>query len=403
MRNLIAAVLIVLTGVTGFAQNFEAPKLDASKFEKVKAKVGGDFAIQYQALNHSINGSSDSLIDLKHNINLPTANFNITTDLGPGVQLYMNTFLSSRHHNDAWVEGGYLTIDNLPFLPAADPVMKYLTIKAGVFNPNYGDAHFYRSTNAHVVDNPFVGNWIMDSYTTNPGMEIMYRNNGVLAMVGTNNGRMNYGRGNDLGKDLVFLWKLAYDKQFTDDFRGRVSLSGYHVPEGHSGSTLWGGDRSGARYYNVMQWTGLNDNFRSGRWDPGSEQTQMNSYQANIFAKFKGLEVFGIFEDMKGVRYTLNQHFTQTAVQAIYRLGDFYLGTRWNNVSDNNGSTVTRLNLGGGWNMLDNVLVKVDYVNQKYSGPAKHVVGQDKNNSYIAQSLDGGKFNGVVVEAAISF
>ncbi|MFB6340264.1 hypothetical protein ACE1ET_01005 [Saccharicrinis sp. FJH62] len=394
MRNLIAAVLIVLTGVTGFAQNFEAPKLDASKFEKVKAKVGGDFAIQYQALNHSINGSSDSLVDLENNINLPSANFNITADLGPGVQLYMNTFLSSRHHNDAWVEGGYLTIDNLPFLPAADPVMKYLTIKAGVFNPNYGDAHFYRSTNAHVVDNPFVGNWIMDSYTTNPGMEIMYRNNGVLAMVGTNNGRMNYGRGNDLGKDLVFLWKLAYDKQFTDDFRGRVSLSGYHVPEGHSGSYLYNADRAGARYYDVMLWhtESLMDpaNRSTGRWDPGTGQTQMNSYQANIFAQFKGLNIFGIYEDETGVRRGADQHFTQTALQAIYNIGAFYVGTRWNNVTDNAGSKVTRVNFGGGWHMLDDVLVKLDYVNQKYDGPA---FGE----------INGGKFNGVVVEAAISF
>ncbi|MFB6317801.1 hypothetical protein [Saccharicrinis sp. FJH54] len=394
MRNLIAAVLVVLTGLSGFAQNFEAPKLDASKFEKVKVKVGGDFAIQYQALNHSINGSSDSLVDLKHNINLPTANLKINADLGPGVQLYMNTFLSSRHHNEAWVEGGYLTIDNLPFLPAADPVMKYLTIKAGVFNPNYGDAHFYRSTNAHVINNPFVGNWIMDSYTTNPGMEIMFRNNGLLAMVGTNNGRMNYGRGNDLGKDLVFLWKLAYDKQFTDDFRGRVALSGYHVPSGHSGSYLYNADRAGSRYYDVMLWhtESLMDpgNRSTGRWDPGTGQTQMNSYQANLFAQFKGLNIFGIYEDETGVRRGADQHFTQTAIQAIYNIGAFYVGTRWNKVTDNAGSNVTRVNFGGGWHMLDDVLVKLDYVNQKYDGPA---FGE----------INGGKFNGVVVEAAISF
>ena len=51
----------------------------------------------------------------------------------------------------------------------------------------------------HVINNPFVGNWVMDAYTTNPGLEVMFRNNGIIALVGANNGRMNYGRGNDIG------------------------------------------------------------------------------------------------------------------------------------------------------------------------------------------------------------
>ncbi len=76
--------------------------------------------------------------------------------------------------------------------------------------------------------------------------------------------------------------------------------------------------------------------------------------------------------------------------QAIYRIGDFYLGTRLNNVSNNNGSKVNRTNFGGGWNMTNNILVKLDYVTQKYDGPAHG-------------SIDGGKFNGLVLEAAISF
>ena len=257
--------------------------------------------------------------------------------------------------------------------------------------PDYGDAHFFRSNNAAVTKNPFVGNWIMDAYTDNPGLEVLFRSNGFLALAGTNNGRMNYGRGNDLGKDLVFNWKAGYDNYVTNDLRIRATLSGYHVGEGHSGSYLWGGDRAGARYYNVMQLASVtDDNFRSGRWDPGSGQTQMNSYMANLFLDFHGLQLFGIYEDMKGVKSNANQHFTQTALQAIYNIGKFYVGTRLNKVDDNAGSTVTRTNFGGGWHMLDNVLVKLDYVTQKYNGPAHG-------------EIDGGKFDGMVLEAAVSF
>jgi hypothetical protein len=388
MRNLIIVFFAMLISMPSFSQNFEKEQIDDQEFTNLKVKVGADFALQLQALDHE---APVELIELKNNFNLPTANLNITADLAPGIQLYINNYMSSRHHNEAWVEGGYLTIDKMPFLPAADNVMKFLTIKAGVMMPNYGDAHFYRSNNGDVIDNPFVGNWIMDAYTTNPGLEVMYRSNGFLALLGTNNGRMNYGRGNDLGEDLVFNWKLAYDTDVTEDLRLRASLSGYHVGEGHSGSTLWDGDRAGARYYNVMQTAEAEgDDFRSGRWSPGANQTEMNSYMANIFAQFHGLEVFGIYETMKGVRSGTDQNFTQTALQAIYRLGGFYVGTRLNKVDNNDGSTVSRTNLGGGWYMTDNVIVKLDYVTQKYDGPAHG-------------SIDGGKFNGLVLEAAISF
>lgn len=384
--SLIFAVLFMAVIASG--QNFEQPKVSAEDFDGVEVKVGGDFAIQLQSLDHE---APVELIDLKNNFNLPTANLNLTTRLAPGIQLHINNYLSSRHHNESWVEGGYLTIDKLPFLPASDGVMEHLTIKAGVMMPNYGDAHFYRSNNAAVLNNPFVGNWIMDAFTNNPGLEVMYRNKGLLAVLGTNNGRMNYGRGNDIGEDLVFNWKLGYDTDINEDLRVRATVSGYHVGEGHSGSYLWDGDRAGARYYNVMQTADAEgDNFRSGRWSPGSGQSEMNSYMANLFVKFHGLEVFGIYEDMKGVKRDVDQHFTQTALQAIYRFGSFYVGTRLNKVSDHNDSSVKRTNIGGGWYMLDNVLVKLDYVNQKYEGVAHG-------------AIDGGKFDGLVLEAAISF
>ena len=110
----------------------------------------------------------------------------------------------------------------------------------------------------------------------------------------------------------------------------------------------------------------------------------------NIFVQFHGLEVFGIYENMKGILNGDDQHFTQTALQAIYRIGSFYAGTRLNKVSDNNGSTINRTNIGGGWYMIDNILVKLDYVVQKYHGSAHG-------------DINGGKFNGVVLETAIVF
>lgn len=112
MKRFIVLITAAFVSMISFGQQFEQPKLDPSTFEDVKVKVGADFAIQLQMIDHE---ADVELIDLKNNFNLPTANLNLITDLAPGIQLHMNTYLSSRHHNEAWVEGGYLLIDNMPF------------------------------------------------------------------------------------------------------------------------------------------------------------------------------------------------------------------------------------------------------------------------------------------------
>ena len=82
---------------------------------------------------------------------------------------------------------------NFPFfiLTAVDNAMDYLTLKVGVMEMNYGDEHFRRSDNGEVINNPFVGNYIMDAFTTAPGLEIMFRNPaGLIAMGGLTTGSL---------------------------------------------------------------------------------------------------------------------------------------------------------------------------------------------------------------------
>src|SRR4030042_1161595 len=163
-KNFILPVLL-LCGMVSFSQTFEEPKPSGDEFEKVNVKLGGDFALQYQILKHT---AGSALIPLGTGFNLPTANLNLDVMLASGVKLNLVTYLSSRHHNEAWVKGGYLLIDELPFLksPKADKIMDYLTIKVGDMEVNYGDAHFRRSENGHVTGNPFVGNSFMEAFTT---------------------------------------------------------------------------------------------------------------------------------------------------------------------------------------------------------------------------------------------
>ncbi len=175
MKQIIFSLIALIISIVQLnAQKFEEEKLNPAGFKKLHVQIGADFAIQYQGLNHT---ADSSLVPLGKNINLPTANLNLSADLAPGIRINVITYLSSRHHPDAWVKGGYLLFDHLPFVNSnlLDKVMDVVTLKMGVMELNYGDAHFRRSDNGKVITNPFAGNYIMDAFTTAPAIETMVR------------------------------------------------------------------------------------------------------------------------------------------------------------------------------------------------------------------------------------
>src|SRR5690606_38614922 len=98
----------------GIAQ-FENPKDTLTSFDGIDVKVGGAFAIQFQALDHENSGELP-LINIGDNFNLPTANLDLDVELYDGVNLHLRTYLSSRHHPEPYVKGGYIQIDKLDFI-----------------------------------------------------------------------------------------------------------------------------------------------------------------------------------------------------------------------------------------------------------------------------------------------
>lgn len=170
---------------------FEPSKEDTVAFDGVKVRVGGDFAMQFQGLNQS--NDAGTLVELGSDFNLPSANLNLDVQVMEGVRMHLRTYLSSRAHNEAWIKGGYMRVDNFDFVKPGflDGVMKYASITIGLDEFNYGDAHFRRSDNARAIFNPFVGNYIMDAFSTEAFGEITVQKNGLLAVVGLTNGKLN--------------------------------------------------------------------------------------------------------------------------------------------------------------------------------------------------------------------
>lgn len=389
---------------------FESPKDTVSTFDGVKVRVGGASTLQYQALDHENATGAEALIPIGNNFNLATANLDLDVALAKGVRMHLRTYLSSRHRNEPYVKGGYFQVDNLDFIKEglASDLMKYVTIKVGHMEINYGDAHFRRSDNAQAIFNPFVGNYIMDSFTTEVGGEVYFRKNGFLAMVGATNTKLNQSVVSDETNGNAspsIIGKLGYDKQINSDLRLRLTGSIYNTAWA-TRTYLYAGDRAGARYYYVMAPPTTNGvattaaaAFTTGRYNPGFNN-KLTAIMFNPFVKYKGLEFFGMLEltNGKNINETDRRKASQYGAELLYRFGkteNFYFGGRYNSVSAEDVSGVdvdiTRFNIGGGWFMTKNILAKVEYVTQKYDGFA------------TGNILDGGKFNGFVAEAVISF
>ncbi len=440
MRNLVSklTLMMMLTAVTvGFGQNkrslnnyrepskeginvFEAPKDTATaEFDGVKVRVGGSSALQFQAIDHE-NGWVDTdnpdspwfeqlpLKEIGDNFNLATANLDLDVQLHDGLRMHLRTYLSSRHHPEPYVKGGYIQIDNLNFIQdglLAD-LMKNVTVKLGHMENNYGDMHFRRSDNAQALYNPFVGNAIMDAFTTEVGGEVYYQNNGWIAMVGLSNGKLNQAVDRPETTSPSVLAKLGWDKQVNSDLRVRLTGSLYNTA--HAARVyLYSADRAGSRYYLVMEDSDASatDNFRSGRFDPGF-RNEVTAIMINPFVKYGGLEFFGMFETSTGRAASefddngdpSDRNFTQIMAELLYRFGNnenLYVGGRYNNVSGElAGGTdisINRINFGMGAFLTKNVLAKLEYVSQTY------------NDFEEGSQYYDGKFNGVVLEAVISF
>lgn len=383
---------------------FEAPKEATRDFDGLKVHVGGDFALQFQGLSQS--NDAGNLVRLAPNFTLPTANLNLNVELAEGMRMHLRTYLSSRHHPEAYVKGGYFQIDDLDWLSEGflEGLMEVTRIRVGMDEFNYGDALFRRSDNAQAIYNPFVGNYIMDAFSTEPFMEVSVFPGDAIAVAGITNGRLNQ---TPISGDNGFaaFGKLGYDTQVNDDLRLRLTGSVYHSTKDGTRDYLYGGDRAGARYYSLLRYAAVGtpaaleaDRFAEPRFNPGFKYH--TAYQINPFVKFNGLEAFGVVEVSSGGEEGTGS-FTQLGAELLYRFGaneSFYLGGRYNTVDgkrveDGPDLNIKRFNVGGGWFMTNNVLSKIEYVQQSYSGP-----GFDNDPRY-----GGAEFSGIMFEAVISF
>ena len=166
----------------------------------------------------------------------------------------------------------------------------------------------------------------------------------------------------------AFIGKLGYDRQLRPNVRARLSGSMYLANKSAS-NTLYGGDRSGSRFYWVMENTLATESAQatSGLINPGF-RNKVRAVQLNPFVKVGGLEVFGVVEQARGKANTevSERTWNQVAADVVYRFlpnEQLFVGGRYNRVegplvgiTGNVGAK--RVELGGGWFITPSLLAR---------------------------------------------
>lgn len=390
---------------------FEPPKEEMVPYQGFKLEWGAAFTQQFQALHHEnsatpvIVGTTNvnQLIKIGSGFNNADANLYMNAQLARGIRVQLTSYLSSRHHNETWVKDGYLLIDGSPWqVKQLDDLMKYLTLRVGHFEINYGDQHFRRTDGGEAMFNPLVGNLIMDAFTTEIGAEVYARCHGLIGMAAVTGGEV---RGTVLkpeNRSPAVMGKLGFDRQVNKLLRARLTGS-YYNTHNASANQLYSGNRAGGRYYYVLENVNATETAQawSGDLQPGFGHREM-SWVINPFVKVDGLELFGNIEQAKGrsLVETADRKFTQNAGEAVYRVlgNQFYGAVRYIQVKGRPAGaafaqdvTINRLQAGGGWFLTPNLEAKAEYVNQEYK------------DYPLTDIHHGGKFHGVMIESVVSF
>jgi len=402
---------------------FEPSKNDDVQFGGQKLRIGGSFTQQYQSLTHENTAAVKLAADGKTNLNklyplgsgfnLATANLVLDFQIEDGIRICLENYMSSRHHSEFWVKGGYIQIDKLPMFGSPDWFTKYFRARIGHFQVNYGDQQFRRTDNGNAIYNPFIENYILDAFATEIGSEVYaFPTSNLMLMVGATSGLINgdvKAYAAPVKKNPSIYFKAAFDKQLNDNVRIRLSASSY-MNAGTVRNTMYAGDRTGSHYWfalepeyyvtgGVVTATSAANRQTSGRLDPGFTN-EVTAFQINPFIKVKGLELFGTYEKSSGKANaeSAKRDINQVGIEGLYRFfknEQVYIGARYNKVSGDlnglNDISIKRTEISAGWYPAKSLMLKGSIIDQKYEG----FPSTDYRN--------GGKFNGVAIEAVVGF
>jgi len=298
--------------------------------------------------------------------------------------VFFDLYLSSRPHpSTTYGNEGYILVRQLPDnLPGNEwinnSIFKWMNIKAGHFEIDYGDAHYRRSDNAWVQRNLLIGNFMVDPDVEEIGMEFFSKPSTFNWLFGISSGTTteNFSEGRGIASVHGKLWGNPLKDL-------RLSASAYYVdhtdnPNTGPGSTkgaLFSARRSGGPYGGVI----------GGGDSPGD--VVIGQDQQDVAVQVDATWTPGQFElyghlgwvkdaDTNGsLPLELEDRWIYGAIEGAYHFTPrAYLAARYcyataqELASVSSDGHVQRIQVGGGYWLTKNVLTKVEYVYEKFNG-----------------------------------
>ena len=372
-----------------------------------------------QTLNHEnvFNGAGTELPNIEPGFQNAFGDLGFIGKFGKNqeIEVVFDIYLSSRNHpSQTYGNEGYLVLhgvpENLQSLRFLNPILNRVDVKAGHFLVDFGDNKDHRSNNAMVQKNPLVGNFVVDPNIVSIGMQVSSKPGSRLGwLLGINNGTTtedwSIGRG-FAANGKVFFYPVeplrASLSYMAADQSDNPNKSG-----GGSQLQMFTGNRSGERYAGVM----------GGGQAPGNvfpqagEQFSAAQFDLTWDAENNPLKLYAHYgrtqdKDINGsAAGTPEETWTYYNGDIVYKFTPaIYAAARYSAATTDmlagraTDGTVNRIQVGGGLWMTKNLLAKLEYVSQKYTGFKQ---GDMVNNNI--QAWRGPAFNGFVAEVSFAF
>lgn len=387
--------------------------------------TGFDVRLETAGVLQSFHQDNDihSFQQIPAGIQSAVGNVMINAFLTSGINVYFELYLSSRHQEGhVTPREGYIYISRLPEetnLLGLNKLFRYIDIKAGHFEVDFGNWHIFRSDNGQVQRNPLIGNYIIDANTVEPGVEIIIKPGPVYGVLGISNGTTigNFApkRGTafhtKLGVDLHKAFQASLSLYRVDHSGNSASgcqecqvnfSNGQEDGEG-SFSSLFAANRSGSRYAGI-----LGGGPDVGQLNVGHGQDLL-AWQIDALVQRKPLRFFGLYgytadHDINGFEPgTPSDIWHYYGAEAQWNItSNFYAAARYNTaravaIKGNDSRAHVEGYQGGlGYWLATGMLWKVEYVTQYYQG-----FHTDYGNIPFIQ--DNPRFFGVLTEISVAF
>ena len=370
------------------------------------------------------------------------------------VEMYYELYLDTWNHtSQTYGHEGYIIIHDIPGqaegLSFMHGIFKFIDIKVGHMELDFGDAWLHRSNNGNTKRNPLIGNFVMDPNTTEIGGELRSKPAMLNWLVGISSGTTTENWSQDHGTALhAKLWAMPIEPL-------RLAASYYHVDHskspvtGGAVSTFFSGNRSGARYEgvflpgvtpairkNMTAWQG--DITWKGKCFKGHDYYVYGNYgqvadkDVNASGAYANLFSTTVYQAPK-----LEEKWSYYALESSYDVTkNLYVAARYSAAQAktlNNAATtcltvtatgacsnpaiaapqnydtsgrIDRWQLGMGYRLSKNLTFKTEVVNQQFHGWRAPVAGPPAVTGEIYGGVQAWKnpgYHGVMMEVALFF